>query len=157
MLFVQVNSEAVAPGEALITHVALVASSKTPLISRHRPMKNYTFEEKTNNNVIFSPFYLMLSFVVKLHGAQGARGEDAAGNVTVKSWFAAVGIKMFAQVYQILTPWRKKRKKKKKSISETSNIVQAASAALVSEQVTWYLYSQQSQLYGFSLLWRNLI
>lgn len=105
MLFVQMNGEAVAPGETLITHVALVASTKTPLISQHRPMKNYTFEEKTINNFNFFPFYLMFSFMVKLHGAQGTRGEAAAGNVTVKSWFTAVGIKVFAQVDQILTPW----------------------------------------------------
>lgn len=32
VLFVQVNSEAVAPGEALIAHVALVASDKIPLV-----------------------------------------------------------------------------------------------------------------------------
>lgn len=77
-------------------------------------MKNYTFEEKTNNNFNFSLFYLMLSFMVKLHGAQGTRGEAAAGNVTVKSWFTAVGIKVFAQVDQILTPWWTKKKEKKK-------------------------------------------
>lgn len=59
-------------------------------------MKNYTLEEKTNNNFNFSPFYLMLSFMVKFHGAQGARIEAAARNVTVKSWFTAVGIKVFA-------------------------------------------------------------
>lgn len=52
----------------------------------------------------------MLSFMVKLHGAQGARGEAAAGNVTVKSWLAAMGIEVFAQVDQILTPWREKKK-----------------------------------------------
>lgn len=124
------NSEAVAPGETLITHMALVASSRTPLISQHRPTKRDTFEEKTNNNCHFSSFYLMLSFMVKLHGAQGARGEAAAGNVTVKRWFTAVGIKVFAQVDQILTPWRKKEKKNNFKIEHWCNIVQASSAGL---------------------------
>lgn len=102
------NSEAVAPGETLITHVALVASSKTPLILHHSPIENYTWEDN-NNNINSSLFYLMLPFMVKLHGAQGARGEAAAGNVTLKSWLTAVGIKVFAQVDQILTPWQKKK------------------------------------------------
>lgn len=58
VLFVQMNSEAVAPGETLITHMALVASSKTPLISHHRPSKtlNYTFEKKTEQGFILSFF-----------------------------------------------------------------------------------------------------
>lgn len=58
VLFVQMNSEAVAPGETLITHMALVASSKTPLISQHRPIKtlNYTFEKKTEQGFILSFF-----------------------------------------------------------------------------------------------------
>lgn len=106
------NSEAVAPGETLITHVALVASSKTPLISHHRPMKSHTFEEKVNT-FHFSPFYLMLSFMVKLHGAQGTRGEATARKVTVKRWFTAVGIKVFPQVDQILTPWREEKEKRR--------------------------------------------
>lgn len=53
----------------------------------------------------------MLSFMVKFHGAQGTRGEGAARNVAVKSWLAAVGIEVFAQVDQILTPWNNKEKK----------------------------------------------
>lgn len=116
VLFVQMNSEAVAPGETLITHVALVASSKTPLILHHSPTENYTFEEKMNNH-ISPPFYLVLPFMVKPQGAQGARGEAAAGNVTVKSWFTAVGIKVFAQVDQILTPWQKRKIEKTKTKS----------------------------------------
>lgn len=40
VLFVQMNSEAVASGETLITYMALVASSKPPLVSHGRPMKN---------------------------------------------------------------------------------------------------------------------
>ena len=56
-----------------------------------------------NNNVKDSPFHLMLSFVVNLHGAEGTRGETTAGNVAAKSRLAAVGVQVFAQVYQILT------------------------------------------------------
>jgi len=45
----------------------------------------------------------MFSFVVNVHGAEGTRGEAAAGDVTVKGRLAAVGIQVFAQVDQILT------------------------------------------------------
>ena len=46
----------------------------------------------------------MLSFLVNLHGAEGARGEAAVMNVAVERGLTAVGIQMFAQVDQILTP-----------------------------------------------------
>lgn len=56
-------------------------------------------------------FHLMLSLEVKLHGAKGAGSEAAAGNVAVKGRLTAVGIKVFAQVDQILAPWREKKRK----------------------------------------------
>lgn len=46
----------------------------------------------------------MLFLVVNLHGADGAGGEAAAGRVAVEGRLAAVGIQVFAQVDQILTP-----------------------------------------------------
>lgn len=51
-----------------------------------------------------SLFHLMLSFVVNLHGAKGTRGEATASNVAVEGRLAAVGVQVFAQVNQILTP-----------------------------------------------------
>lgn len=43
-------------------------------------------------------------------------------------------------------------------MAEMGNEVQAAYAGVSSEQQRiWHLYSQHSQVYGFSLLWRNLI
>lgn len=58
----------------------------------------------------------MLSFMVELHGAQGARCEAAAGGVAVKSWFTAVGIKVFAQINQVFTSWQKQNKKKRRAL-----------------------------------------
>lgn len=75
MLFVQVDSKVVSPGEALITNMALVPSYEIPL---------------------------MLSFMVNLHGDECARGEATGGNITVKSWLAAVCVQVFAQINQVL-------------------------------------------------------
>lgn len=49
-------------------------------------------------------FYLMISFVVNLHGAQGTRGEAAAGNVAAERRLTAVSVQVFAQVDHVLTP-----------------------------------------------------
>lgn len=66
---------------------------------------------REQTKTLFSPaFHLMLSFMVKFHGAQGARGEAAASDVTVKSRLTAMSIEVFAQVNQILTPWRETEK-----------------------------------------------
>lgn len=46
----------------------------------------------------------MLSFVVNLHGAKSPRGEGTARGVAVEGRLAAVGVQVFAQVDQILTP-----------------------------------------------------
>lgn len=107
------NSEAVASGETLITYMALVASGKPPLVSHGRPMKNikwYVWRREQTKTSFPPAFHLMLSFMVKFHGAQGATGEAAASNVTVKGWLTAMGIEVFAQVNQILTPWRETKK-----------------------------------------------
>lgn len=40
----------------------------------------------------------MLFFVVNVHGAESARGEAAAGNITVKRRLTNVGIQVFTQV-----------------------------------------------------------
>lgn len=76
VLFVQMDSKVVAPGEALTTHMALVASYKITL---------------------------MLFFMVNLHGGEGTRGEATARNVAVECRLAAVGFQVFTQVDQILT------------------------------------------------------
>lgn len=78
-----------------------------------------------NNNL--KRFYLMLSFVVNLHGAKGTRGEAAARNVAVERRLTAVGIQVFAQVDHILTPC--KHKIKCGSIKKKSNAMQECLAS----------------------------
>lgn len=45
----------------------------------------------------------MFSFVVNLHGAEGAGGEFAVRNVTAECRLNAVGVQVFTQIDQILT------------------------------------------------------
>lgn len=52
----------------------------------------------------FEGFYLMVSLVVNLHGAQGTRGEAAASNIAVERRLTAVSVQVFAQVDHVLTP-----------------------------------------------------
>lgn len=63
MLFVQMNCEAVASGETLITYMALVASRKPSLVSHGRPMKNinwHVWEEK-RQRLYFLPLFTSCS------------------------------------------------------------------------------------------------
>lgn len=63
VLFVQMNSEAVASGETLITYMALVASSKPPLVSHGRPMKNIKWHiwEENRQRLYFLPLFTSCS------------------------------------------------------------------------------------------------
>lgn len=58
---------------------------------------------QVNDYLKESPFHLMLSFMVNLHGGEGTRGEATARNVAVERRLAAVGVQVFTQVDQILT------------------------------------------------------
>lgn len=105
VFFVQMDRKVVSPGEALITHMALVASYKTPLKENERTTNDIKTlcECKLTPIEKHLPFYLMLSFVVNLDGTRGSRGETTARHVTAEGRLAAVAVQVFTQVDQILT------------------------------------------------------
>lgn len=153
VLFVQMNSEAVASGKTLITYMALVASSKPPLVSHQRKTLNDTFGKRTHKDFIFSrfsPHALVYGEVSWCSGrerwscSQQCHSEKSAHCYEYRGVCASQ-----SNSYTL---------EGKREMAEMGNEVQAAYAGVASEQQRmWHLYSQQSQVYGLSLLCRNLM
>ena len=110
VLLPQVNREVVPSGKTLVTHVALVARHEIPLDEPTREKrKEHTLGSGSlpggggggGGKALWS--HLVLSLVVDLHGADGARRVRAAGRVAAEGGFAGVGVQVFPEVHQVFT------------------------------------------------------
>ena len=108
VLLSQVNRKVVSSGKTLVTHVALVARNKIPLDEHTGKRKQHTLGSSSLPEGAFQMgealrLHLMLSFVVDLHGADGARRVRAADRVTAVGGLTGVGVQVFPQVHQVFT------------------------------------------------------